>query len=173
MNDETDIERVLKVVGRREAVPAAIERAVREHLRREWRAIVAERQGARRRRTALAMAASVAAAVVGLWLVASQSGLGAGLVGTMAVAQNDVRVRSGWLRGWEPASAGIPLKAGQSLETGPDGRAGIAMPGAQGGTYAAPVWHAHDLPSQPGGRGGGVITMAPASRAMSPVPSVE
>jgi ferric-dicitrate binding protein FerR (iron transport regulator) len=129
MNDEYDIERVLQAAGRREPVPPAIERAAREHLRREWRAIVAERQGTRRRNTALAMAASVAAAVVGLWLVSSQSGTGAGPVGTMAMAQNDVRVRGGWLRGWEPAPAGLALESGQLLETGPDGRAGISMPG--------------------------------------------
>jgi ferric-dicitrate binding protein FerR (iron transport regulator) len=129
MKDEYDIERVLKAAGRREPVPAAIERAAREHLRQEWRAVVAERQGARRRTTVLAMAASVAAAVVGLWLVASQSGTGAGPVGTMAVAQNEVRVRGGWLSGWEPASAGLALESGQSLETGADGRAGISLPG--------------------------------------------
>jgi ferric-dicitrate binding protein FerR (iron transport regulator) len=129
MNDETDIEHLLHAAGRREPVPPAIERAAREHLRREWRAIVAERRGARRRYTALAMAASVAAAVVGLWLVASPSGMGAGPIGTVAVAEDDVRLRDGWLKGWQPASAGIDLKAGQSLETGRDGRAGISMPG--------------------------------------------
>jgi ferric-dicitrate binding protein FerR (iron transport regulator) len=129
MNDEFDIERVLKAAGRREPVPAAIERAAREHLRREWRALVGERQGARRRNTALAMAASMAAAVVGLWLVGSQSSLGAGPVGTVSVAQDDVRVRGGWLKGWEPAAAGLALKAGQSIETGSGGRAGLAVPG--------------------------------------------
>jgi len=129
MNEEFNIESVLKAAGRREPVPAAIETVAREHLRREWRAIVAERQGARRRNTVLAMAASVAAAVVGLWLVASQNGAGSGPVGTMVVARGDVRLRDGWLKGWEPASAGLALEAGQSLETGAGGRAGITMPG--------------------------------------------
>jgi hypothetical protein len=129
MNDETDIERVLGLAGRREPVPPGIERTAREHLRREWRAIVAERRDSRRRTTVFAMAASVAAAVVGLWLVASQNGAGSGTVGTMAVALNDVRVRDGWLKGWEPAATGQTLEAGQSLETGANGRAGIAIPG--------------------------------------------
>lgn len=129
MNEEFDIERVLKAAGRREQVPPAIEHAARENLRREWRAIVAERQGARRRNTVFAMAASVVAAAVGLWLVAAQNGAGAGPVGTMAVALDDVRVHEGWLKGWEPAAAGLALEAGQSLETGANGRAGITMPG--------------------------------------------
>ncbi len=129
MNDEADIARVLQAAGRREPVPSAIERATREHLRREWRALVSERRGARRRNTVLAMAASIVAAVVGLWLVASQSGSAGGPVGTMAVALNDVRVRGGWLQGWKPAGAGLELKAGQSLETGSDGRAGLSLPG--------------------------------------------
>jgi ferric-dicitrate binding protein FerR (iron transport regulator) len=129
MNDEHDIEQVLKAAGRRDPVPAPIEREAREHLRREWRAIVAERRGARRRNTVFAMAASVVAAVVGLWLVASQQGAVGGIVGTMAVALNDVRVRDGWLQGWKPAPAGLELESGQTLETGPDGRAGIEIAG--------------------------------------------
>lgn len=129
MNEESDIERVLRVAGRREPVPAAIENAAREHLRREWRAIVAERQGARRRNIALAMAASVAAAVVGLWLVASQNGAGARPVGTMVVALGEVRVRDNWVKGWQPGSAGLTLNAGHLLQTGANGRAGLSMPG--------------------------------------------
>jgi ferric-dicitrate binding protein FerR (iron transport regulator) len=129
MNEEFDVERVLRVAGRREPVPPAIEQAAREHLRREWRAIVAERRDSRRRTTVFAMAASVAAAVVGLWLVASQNGAGAGPVGTLTIARGDVQLRDGWLQGWERAAAGRALEAGQSLETGANGRASIALPG--------------------------------------------
>ena len=124
-----DIERVLKAAGFRERVPLEIESAAREHLRREWRAIVAERRGARRRLGGFALAASVLVAAFALWFVALRPGTAAGPVATMAVALNDVRVRGSWLQGWEPASAGRTLKAGESLETGPDGRAGISIPG--------------------------------------------
>ncbi len=128
MNDD-DIERVLKAAGLRERVPFEIESAAREHLRREWRAIVAGRRGARRRVGSFALAASVLVAAFALWFVALRPDAAAGPVATMAVALNDVRVRSGWLQGWEPATAGRSLKAGESLETGPDGRAGISIPG--------------------------------------------
>jgi len=128
MNDD-DIERVLKAAGLRERVPLEIETAAREHLRREWRAIVAERRGSRRRMGGLALAASVLVAAFALWFVASRPDTAGTPVAMMAVALNDVRVRGNWLQGWEPASAGRTLKAGESLETGPDGRAGISIPG--------------------------------------------
>ena len=65
MNDE-DIERVLKAAGMRERAPADVEHEVREHLRQEWREIVAERRGARRRWSGLAIAASILVAALGL-----------------------------------------------------------------------------------------------------------
>ena len=126
---DVDIERVLKAAGLRERVPLAIESAARQHLRREWRAIVAERSGARRRMGGFALAASVLVAAFALWFVALRPDTAAGPVATMAVALNDVRVRGSWLQGWEPASAGRMLRAGESLETGPDGRAGLSLPG--------------------------------------------
>lgn len=129
MTDERDIERVLQAAGRREPVPPAIEHAAREHLRAEWRKIVAERGGERRRRVVFAVAASAAAAVVGLWLVTSEHRAVSRPFGTMAIAEGDVRVRDGWLQGWKSAPAGLALATGQSLETGTDGRAGLAMPG--------------------------------------------
>lgn len=128
MNDN-DIERVLKGAGLRERVPLEVESAAREHLRREWHAIVAERRVTRRRIAGFALAASVLVAAFSLWFVALRPDTAADPVGTMAVALNDVRVRSGWLRGWEPGSAGRTLQAGESLETGPNGRAGLSLPG--------------------------------------------
>ena len=128
MNDD-DIERVLKAAGMRERAPADVEREVREHLRQEWREIVAERRGARRRWSRIAIAASILVAALGLWLAALQPRAPAGPVATMAVALDDVRVKSGWLQGWQPAIAGQTLAAGESLETGTHGRAAIALPG--------------------------------------------
>src|ERR1700741_4396185 len=102
MSDD-DIERVLKAAGLRERVPLEIESAVREHLRREWREVVAERRGTRRRGAGLALAASGLVAAFALGFLALRSGTGAGPVATMAVALDDVRVRAGWLQRWEPA----------------------------------------------------------------------
>jgi ferric-dicitrate binding protein FerR (iron transport regulator) len=128
MKYELDIERVLKAAGRREPVPPAIEHAAREQLREEWRAVVAERRGANRRVAFFAAAAGIVVAVAGLFLAASQSGGGAP-VGALVVAQNDVRVSSGWLHGTTPATPGLTLKTGESLETGADARAAFSMPG--------------------------------------------
>jgi ferric-dicitrate binding protein FerR (iron transport regulator) len=128
MNDD-DIARVLKAAGMRERAPADVARAVREHLRREWREIVAERRGSRRRWSGLAFAASILVAALGLWLAALQPGAPAGPVATMAIALDEVRVKSGWLQRWQPAVVGQILAAGESLETGTHGRAAIALPG--------------------------------------------
>jgi ferric-dicitrate binding protein FerR (iron transport regulator) len=128
MSDE-DIARVLRAAGPRERAPAEVERAVREHLRGEWREIVAERQGRRRRWTGFALAASIAVAAASGWLLAAQPRGAAEPVATMAVALDDVRARGRWWEGWEVAAAGRTLKAGESLETGANGRAALSLPG--------------------------------------------
>lgn len=128
MSDE-DIARVLRAAGPRERAPAEVERAVREHLRAEWREIIAERQDRRRRRTGFAIAASVAVAAVSAWLLALQPQGSGGPVATMAIAIDDVRVRSSWWQGWEDASSGRTLKAGETIETGANGRAALSLPG--------------------------------------------
>lgn len=128
MSDE-DIARVLQAAGPRERAPAEVERAVREHLRREWREMVAERQGRRRRWTGFALAASVAVAAVGAWLLAAEPRGVAGPVATVAIALDDVRVHGRWWQGWEAAAAGRVLQAGESVETGTNGRAALSLPG--------------------------------------------
>lgn len=125
---EHDIERVLKAAGPREKPPADMERAVRENLRGEWRAIVAERQG-RRRRTALALAAGVMAAAIGAWLAVPNLTGPAQAAGTIALASGELRVKSGWLGGWEQASGGQSVLTGQVLATGPAGRGALALAG--------------------------------------------
>jgi ferric-dicitrate binding protein FerR (iron transport regulator) len=127
MHDD-EIECVLKAAGRRERVPEDIEQAVREGVLKEWRAVVAERRGQRRSRAALAAAASVLVAVVGAWFAVSRPGSVEAPVATLSVAQQDVRVRSDWWRGWQPADAGRRLAAGEALETGLNGRAGLSLP---------------------------------------------
>ena len=62
--------------------------------------IVAERQGTRRRNTALAMAASIAAAVVGLWLVSYHQGTGAGPVFATALYLTVLQLDKGAVPVW-------------------------------------------------------------------------
>ena len=128
MRDD-DIERLLKAAGQRERAPARVEREVREALRADWRELVAERRGRRRAWAGFAAAAGLLLAMLGAWLAYSGSESVGRPVATMAAALDDVRVRSGWWRGWLPAEAGRALVEGDSLETGATGRAGLALPG--------------------------------------------
>lgn len=128
MNDQ-DVERVLKSVGLREKPPADVERAVREHLRGEWRSVVAERGRRSRQRTYFALAASTVAAVVAVWALAPRLAEPGDAVATVALATGNVRVTSGWLDSWHGVAGGQQLLEGQTLETGVTGRGAIALPG--------------------------------------------
>lgn len=125
---EDDIERVLIAAGPRAKPPAEIERELRETLRIEWRAVVAQ-QRSRRRRTMLALAASVAAAAVGAWLVTPNFTAPAAAVGTIALAHGELLVKSGRLSRWKPAAGGQLVSTGQILATGPASRGAIALAG--------------------------------------------
>ncbi|MBX3702647.1 MAG: FecR domain-containing protein [Steroidobacteraceae bacterium] len=126
MHDD-DIERVLKAAGPREQPPAEIERELRESLRREWLAVVAERRG--RRRTAVALAAGVMAATVGAWIAVPQITAPAPAVGTIAQVSGELRVRSGWLGRWQPGGDGRVVTEGEILATGPSARGALALAG--------------------------------------------
>jgi ferric-dicitrate binding protein FerR (iron transport regulator) len=128
MQNDDDIARVMRAAGPREKPPAEIERALRESLRGEWRAVVAERQG-RRRRAALALAAGVMAAAVGTWFVVADVGEPAQAVGSVALADGVLRVKTGRFGRWEPASGGQPVAIGQFLATGPTGRGALELAG--------------------------------------------
>lgn len=128
MRNDDDIARVMKAAGPRERPPAEIEQALRESLRGEWRTVVAERHG-RRRRTALALAAGVMAAAIGTWLVIPDVGEPTQTVGTVALASGELRVRSGRFGRWEQVNGGQPLRTGQVLATGPAGRGALELAG--------------------------------------------
>ena len=128
MND-TDIEQVLRSAGPREKPPVAIERAVHDSLRAEWRAMVAEGQRQRRRRMSFALAAGILAAAVGVWVAAPRMSGPADVVATLALASGEVRVRSGWFGGWRAIAGGQALASGQTLQTGSAGRGVLTLPG--------------------------------------------
>jgi ferric-dicitrate binding protein FerR (iron transport regulator) len=127
MNDQ-DLERVLKSAGLREKPPADVEHDVREHLRTEWRSVVAERGRRHRQRTYVALAASVVAAVA-VWALAPRIAEPGDMVATVALATGDMRVTSGWLDTWHGVTGGQDLREGQTLETGATGRGALALPG--------------------------------------------
>lgn len=123
-----DIEKVLKAAGPREKPPLEIERALREGLRKEWRAVVAERRS-RDRRRAFALAAGVMAAAIGAWLAIPNFTAPAQDAGTIALATGELHVKSGRFGRWEPAVRGAPVKTGETLATEPTGRGAITLAG--------------------------------------------
>jgi ferric-dicitrate binding protein FerR (iron transport regulator) len=128
MNDQ-DLERVLKSAGLREKPPADVEHEVREHLRNEWRSVVAERGRHHRQRAYLALAASIVVAAIAVWALAPRFAEPGDVVATVALATGELRVTSGWLDNWHGVAGGQDLREGQTLETGATGRGALALPG--------------------------------------------
>jgi ferric-dicitrate binding protein FerR (iron transport regulator) len=126
MNDQ-DLERLLKSAGPRERPPAEVERAVRAALHAQWQAMLREGRAGRKRRGAIALAASLAIAAVGAWIAGTQITDTPAAVGTLAAATGDLRERAGWLGGWRSMANGDVIVAGRTLQTGADGRAAIAL----------------------------------------------
>jgi ferric-dicitrate binding protein FerR (iron transport regulator) len=126
---DNDIEQVLIAAGARENPPVAIERSMREELRKEWRGIVAAKRRYARRRTGFALAASVLAAAVVVWFAVPRPAGPAEVLGTLTVATGEVHVATGLLDRWKPVASGAPLLIGQSLETGSAGRSALTLPG--------------------------------------------
>lgn len=128
MHDD-DIEKVLQSAGAREKPPAAVERAVRDSLRAEWRAMVGERRGLQRRRIGLALAAGLVATAIGIWVAIPRPVVSGAELGRIAVAAEGLRVKTGLFSSWEPAEAGQLLTAGDAVESGPAGRGALALGG--------------------------------------------
>ena len=141
-DDDKDIAEVLKAAGAREQPPPAIERAVRDGLRSEWRELVAEGRRMRRRRAGFAIAAGLGIAAIGVWLAASQFGGRGEAFGSVTLASGDVQVKTGYFAGWTPATADQVLITGQAVETGAGSHAALGLPGGisvrlDGGTRAS------------------------------------
>lgn len=128
MQDQ-DIERVLKSAGAREKPPAEIERALRDGLRAEWRAMLHERRDRQRRFTALALAAGVVAAAIGVWIAAPQLAKPGDAVGSVTLATGGLTAKSGFFGSRSDLKVGDSLRVGQTLTTRPGGRGALALPG--------------------------------------------
>lgn len=125
---DNDIERILKAAGPRPKPPVEIERALCESLRREWRAVVAERR-VRERRIAFALAAGIVAAAVAAWLAIPGLTPPAQRIGTVALASGGLHAKSGRFGRWERVAAGEPVATGETLATAPTGRGALALAG--------------------------------------------
>lgn len=134
-DDEATVGALLRAAGPRDMPPAALAREVRAAVEAEWHAVVAARRRERRRRYAtLAMAAGVGALAIGAWWLRPQATPEAAVVAAALRVDGTVRELA---RAADDASgfavaAGLPLRVGDSLATGPDGR--LALEWQAGGS---------------------------------------
>jgi len=126
---DNDIESLLKSAGAREKPPPEIEHSVHEGLRAEWRAIVNERRGLRRRRIGFALAAGLVSAAIGVWVAMPYRGDAGGVIASVAIAGEGLQVKTGLLGGWEPVASGRSLRTGDVIDSGPSGLGALALAG--------------------------------------------
>ena len=114
------------------AAPTEVEQRIRQAVAAEWRSAVTEHAAgnasSRRtvwRRPAFALAASLAAAMIMTWVVATHAPAPAPVVATLSRISG--AVESGAGTDWLPVSAGQTLIAGNELVTGPQGRAALDL----------------------------------------------
>ncbi len=126
--NEIDVERVLRAAGPRYRPPEDVEHKAREHLRSQWRSIVAEKRTRRQRRMGFALAAGLLVAALGVWLAGPLVTGPGEAVATIALASGEIRAKSGWLGGWRAIGNGETVMAGETLMTGPGGRVAVTLP---------------------------------------------
>lgn len=125
--DDSDIQRVLKAAGKRDDPPDDLARYVRAAVQAEWSAVVAERRKHYRRWISMAAAAGIAVAAIGVWLARSSVDARPVTVASVARISGDVKVVAGFWNRAQPVSTAQALQAGESLVTGKDGRAALAL----------------------------------------------
>lgn len=133
-DDDGVIARLLRASGGREQPSEDLQRDVRAAVHAEWRTLVAARTRTRQR-IWLAAAASLIAVVAGLWVV--QTRLTTPGVSLASVNRLEGNVNSqehsplSWLTGnrWQAVGLHQQMHAGESLQTGRDGRAALTVAG--------------------------------------------
>lgn len=125
-----DVERVLRAVGSRPRPPDDAVRTARAAVHAEWQAVVAARgeQRARRRRwSALATAAGVAALALTLWVARPQLIARGAVVGTVARTVGASEREAGVLRPAQALAAGDVLRVGDEVTTGRTSRVALVL----------------------------------------------
>jgi len=128
--EETEIRALVERAGPRPVVAAEDLESVRRAAREQWRQLVrAEKERARfvRRRTALAVAASLLLAVaLGWWLMPEPGGRAPQVVASVELVRGDVRLNG------VPAPLGAEVSAGAVLEIGAEASgAALRLAGSQ------------------------------------------
>ena len=123
-SEEAGIARLLRAAGGRDQPSEETRELVRAAAHAEWRAMVRRRKW---QRSGFAVAASVAvAAIVALWITRGPLGTATSVVASISRSTGDVRAREGSWGNWK-AVTNQPLRAGDSLMTGADGRVALSL----------------------------------------------
>ncbi len=125
--EEASLAALLREAGLRADPPPDVARQVRAVVEAEWRAVVAARQPqpTARRWPALALAASVAVAAIAIWF--ALPALNSAPVPLATLSRVSGAVESGSGNDWQPVAVRQMLHSGQSLVTGPHGRAALSL----------------------------------------------
>lgn len=123
-NEEQDLSVLLRSAGGRTRPPEAVHDAVYAAVRAEWRDVVAARARARRRNQGWALAATVAAAAVALWVAMPLQRPADVMVAELVRISGPVSIDEA--AGRSPA----PIVAGAEISTGRGGRAALQVAAA-------------------------------------------
>lgn len=123
--DDANLAALLRKVGPRPAATAQATAEVRAAVEAQWRTTVAARQR-RRRFTGWAMAAGVAVAAVGVWLVRPLVQTEPHVVASLTRVVGNVEQNRGDGR-WTPLAAAASVESGTRLRTAADGRAALRL----------------------------------------------
>src|SRR5512141_1312921 len=126
-HDDSDIARVLRAAGGRANPSDEVARTVYEAVHAEWRATVARQKRQRAQRVWLATAASVAVAAIALFVGRSFIHTPGELMADVSRSVGVVEVREGESGDWQGATAARHLRVGETVHTGADGRAALAL----------------------------------------------
>jgi ferric-dicitrate binding protein FerR (iron transport regulator) len=101
--------------------------AVYHAVHAEWRATVERQRRKRGQRVWLAVAASVAAAAIALFVGRNLFGTSGELMADVSRSVGIVEVREADVGAWQAATAAQALRVGESIHTGVDGRVALAL----------------------------------------------
>jgi ferric-dicitrate binding protein FerR (iron transport regulator) len=126
-HDDSDIARVLRAAGGRANPSDEMTRGVYQAVHAEWRATVGRQKRTRSRRVWLAVAASVAAAAIALFMGRSFISTPGDVMASVSRSVGVVQFRERDSVAWLDASGAQELHVGESVHTGADGRVALTL----------------------------------------------
>ncbi|HSQ70587.1 MAG TPA: FecR family protein [Steroidobacteraceae bacterium] len=124
-DQDRDIAALLRASGPRPRLPDSAAAALRQAVEKEWRASLQSRVE-RRRRTFLALAASIGIAGIGLWLLHPARAPQNLAIASLTRTTGQVQYREPG-RDWQPAVPGTILRTSMELASGSDGRSALEL----------------------------------------------